>query len=186
MGSEMCIRDSLLTITSLYGYKVTETLAVSSLIEYKTAILEGGFNDPGYLDIGVGGTWTPVKDLVVVFHPLNYNFVFSDGDSEYESSLGCKVVADYTRKIGKINFKTNFTGFLSYEDTDYSNWQWTNSFSYQIWKALGVGFDFGLRGNKQEAYNFALDLDDPFTGTLAEFEENKLQTFWTAGATFNF
>jgi hypothetical protein len=36
-------------------------------------------NDPGYLDLGAGVTWTPIKDLIVVIHPLNYHFIFSSG-----------------------------------------------------------------------------------------------------------
>ena len=58
------------------------------------------FNDPGYLDVGVGATWTPIENLIVVIHPLNYNFVFADNDAIFESSLGAKIVADYTRQIG--------------------------------------------------------------------------------------
>lgn len=177
-------------ITSLYGYKLSEKLAVSTLGEYRTTLLSN-FNNPGYLDLGVGITWTPIQDLVVVVHPLNYNFIFSDGDAMFESSLGAKIVADYTRKIGAINFKTNLSAFYSYEDADYSNWTWTNSFSYTLWKALGVGFDFGLRSNKQEAFNFALAeaaLLDPAPTTLPTLADtdNKLQTFWNIGLSYAF
>ena len=73
-----------------------------------TTILSN-FNDPGYLDLGVGATWTPVTDLVVVIHPLNYNFVFSKDESIFKSSLGAKIVADYTKKLSVINFKTNLS-----------------------------------------------------------------------------
>lgn len=178
------------TVTSLFGYKLTETLAVSTLGEYRTTLLNN-FNNPGYLDLGVGATWTPIKDLVVVVHPLNYNFVFSDGATQYESSLGAKVVADYTRKIGAINFKTNLSAFLSYEDADYSNWTWTNSFSYTLWKAIGVGFDFGLRSNKQEAFNFALAqaaaaVPPPATLPTLENTDNDLQSFWNIGLSYSF
>ncbi len=176
-------------LTSLYGYKLSEKLAVSTLAEYRTTLLEN-FNNPGYLDFGVGITWTPIKDLIVVVHPLNYNFVFSDGDAQFESSLGAKIVADYTRKIGAINFKTNLSAFYSYEEADYSNWQWTNSFSYTLWKALGVGFDFGLRSNKQEAFNFALgqlaDLGLDSSGVTLDNVDNELQSFWNVGLTYNF
>ena len=178
------------TVTSLFGYKLTETLAVSTLGEYRTTLLNN-FNNPGYLDLGVGATWTPIKDLVVVVHPLNYNFVFSDGATQYESSLGAKVVADYTRKIGAINFKTNLSAFLSYEDADYSNWTWTNSFSYTLWKAIGVGFDFGLRSNKQEAFNFALAqaeaaVPPPAVLPTLETTDNDLQSFWNIGLSYSF
>lgn len=185
----------IFNISSLYGYKLSEKFAVSALAEYRTSVLQGAFNDPGYLDVGIGGTWTPIKDLVVVFHPLNYNFIFADGDSDFESSLGCKIVADYTRKIGAISFKTNLSAFVSYEDTDYSNWQWTNGFSYTLWKKIGVGFDFGLRGNKQEAYNFGLDALstaglDTSGLSIEDFDdldfENKVQTFWNLGLSYAF
>ncbi|MBQ0733765.1 DUF3078 domain-containing protein [Aquimarina celericrescens] len=172
--------------SSLFGYKLTKTLAVSTLAEYRTTVLSN-FNDPGYLDIGAGITWTPINNLIIVVHPVNYNFVFSEGAAEYESSLGAKLVADYTRKIGAINFKTNLSAFLSYEDTDYSNWTWTNSFSYTLWKAIGVGFDFGLRSNKQEAFNYALAQVPEIVPTpTLENTDNELQSFWNLGVSYTF
>jgi uncharacterized coiled-coil protein SlyX len=139
-------------ISSLFGYKLTEKLALSTLGEYRTSILDGKFNNPGYLDIGAGATWTPVTDLIVVLHPLNYNFVFSDGDGfDYQSSLGCKVVADYKRQITKgIAWKSNLSGFFSYEGSDLHNWTWINGFT-TAYKGIGIGLDLGLRQNKQEA-----------------------------------
>lgn len=169
-------------LTSLFGYKLTKTLAASTLAEYRTTIIDN-FNNPGYLDAGLGATWTPLKDLVVVVHPLNYNYIFSDGASVYESSMGAKIVADYTRKIGKVNFKTNLSSFYSYKDADYSNWTWTNSFAYTLWKGIGLGFDFGLRGNKQEAVNYqkATDSSIDFTNV-----DNKLQSYWMFGLNYGF
>lgn len=169
-------------LTSLFGYKLSETLAASTLAEYKTTIIDN-FNNPGYLDAGLGATWTPLKDLVVVVHPLNYNFVFSDGASQYESSLGAKIVADYTRKIGAVNFKTNLSSFYSYKDGDYSNWTWTNSFGYTLWKGIGLGFDFGLRQNKQEAFNAQFANDSSLTLPNAD---NKMQSYWMFGVNYGF
>ena len=175
----------IFTITSHYGRNLSKNWAVSGLAEYRTTVLND-FNDPGYLDVGVGFTWTPIKDLIVVIHPANYNFVFSSGDTVFESSLGAKIVADYTRKIGAINFKSNLSIFLSYEDVDnLSNWTWNNSFSYTLWKKIGVGFDFGLRSNKQEALNFALNQDPP-TATSFDDVDNDLQTYWTLGLSYAF
>src|SRR5690606_15159369 len=116
-------------ISSLYGRKLNEKFAISALVEYRTTILNN-FNDPGYLDAGIGATWTPIQNLVVVIHPLNYNFVFSKEDNIYESSTGAKIVADYTRQIGSINFKSNFSTFQSYKSSNLSNWTWINSFGY--------------------------------------------------------
>lgn len=175
-------------LSSLYGQKLSEKWAVSGLMEYRTTLLNN-FNDPGYLDLGVGATWTPLENLIVVIHPLNYNFVFADNDAVFDSSMGAKIVADYTRQIGAVAFKSNFSTFQSYKSSDLSNWTWTNSFSYTLWKMIGIGFDFGLRNNKQEALNYALSLYDPM-GTADEptFDnvDNDLQTYYTIGISYKF
>src|SRR5690606_7294936 len=58
-------------LNSLYGRKLSEKFALSAMAEYRTTLLSN-FNDPGYLDLGLGATWTPITNLVVVIHPLNY------------------------------------------------------------------------------------------------------------------
>ena len=171
-------------LSSLYGRKLSKSWAVSGLMEYRTTVLNN-FNDPGYLDLGVGATWTPVQNLVVVIHPLNYNFVFADDDTIFNSSLGAKIVADYTRQIGAVSFKTNLSAFASYEDSDLSNWTWTNGFAYTLWKAIGVGFDFGLRSNKQEALNYQVNTLGN-TDVTFDTVDNELQTFWTLGLSYAF
>ncbi|MBQ4913510.1 DUF3078 domain-containing protein [Maribacter sp. MMG018] len=174
------------TITSLYGRKLSEKFAISALGEYRTTILDN-FNDPGYLDLGIGATWTPITDLVVVIHPLNYNFVFSSEDDIFESSLGAKIVADYTRKIGNINFKSNLSMFQSYKSSDLSNWTWINSFGYTIWNGIGLGFEFGLRNNKQEALNYAInDAVVPDAGATFDSIDNDLQSYWLFGLNYAF
>ncbi|MRI00987.1 DUF3078 domain-containing protein [Kriegella sp. EG-1] len=176
------------TITSLYGRKLSDKFAISGLGEYRTTILDN-FNDPGYLDLGFGATWTPITDLVVVIHPLNYNFVFAKNDAVYESSLGAKIVADYTRQIGAVNFKTNFSTFQSYKSSDLSNWTWINSFGYTIWNGIGLGFEFGLRNNKQEALDYvinkapAAELDPSAT---FDSIDNDLQSYWLFGLNYAF
>jgi len=164
-------------ISSLYGYKLSDKWAVSALGEYRTTLLDN-FNDPGFLDFGVGATWTPLENLIVVIHPLNYNFVFAKNDAAFASSAGAKIVADYTRQIGAIAFKSNFSTFQSYEDSDLSNFTWTNSFSYTLWKMIGVGFDFALRSNQQEAANAQ--------GVLLKDADNKLQSYYTIGLSYKF
>ncbi len=158
-------------ITSLYGYKLSDKWAISTLGEYRTSLLDDKFNNPGYLDIGAGITWTPIKDLVAVFHPANYNFVFSNDDFDYESSFGTKFVADYTAKLSKqIAWKSNLSGFVSYKDGDFNNWTWINGLSTAV-KGVGIGLDFGLRGNKQEAL-------------AAGKSDNPLQTYWLLGFSY--
>ncbi len=178
-----------INISSLFGYKLTEKWAVSALGEYRSTVISN-FNDPGYLDIGVGMTWTPITDLVVVIHPLNYNIVMSSGDLQYESSLGAKLVADYTKSLPKgIAWKSKLSAFISYADTqNLSNWTWINGFNFNIFKGLGVGFELGLRGNKQEGFNnfLAVPGTDPLLkiGDLPD-TENPLQSYWLLGFTYN-
>ena len=171
-------------ITSLYGRKVSEKFAISGMAEYRTTILSN-FNDPGYLDLGVGATWTPIENLVVVIHPLNYNFVFSKEDAIFESSLGAKILADYTRQIGAVSFKSNLSMFQSYKSGDLSNWTWTNSFGYTLWKMIGVGFDFGLRNNKQEALNYSINTQGN-VGETFDTVDNDLQSYWMFGLNYKF
>ena len=172
------------SVSSLYGRNITKSLAASGLMEYRTTLLDN-FNDPGYLDLGIGATWTPIENLIVVIHPLNYNFVFSSGETVFESSLGAKIVADYTRQIGAINFKSNLSMFQSYKSSNYSNWTWTNSFGYTLWKMIGVGFDFGLRSNKQEALDYALNTIGDANASFDNLN-NDLQTYYTIGLSYKF
>jgi hypothetical protein len=171
-------------ITSLYGYKLNEKIAISALAEYRTTILSN-LNDPGYLDVGIGGTWVFADNLVVVFHALNYNLVFANNDDVFQSSLGAKIVVDYTRTISKVSFKTNLSMFNSYNSSNFSNYTWINSFGYSLWKNIGVGFEFGIRGNKQEALNFE-NSNLPMGGIPFTFAtvDNKLQTYYLIGLNY--
>ncbi len=174
-------------ISSLYGRNIFKNVAASGLAEYRTTILSN-FNDPGYLDLGVGATWTPIENLIVVVHPLNYNFVFAENDAIFESSLGAKILVDYTRKFGAINFKTNLSTFQSYTSSDLSNWTWVNSLGYTFWKGIGVGFELGLRGNQQEAVKFATNNFIEGSGEAPSFDnvDNDLQSYWLFGLNYSF
>lgn len=174
--------SDVLTITSLYGRRINKKWALSGLTEYRTTLIDN-FNNPGFLDIGVGFTWTPTKRLVVVMHPGNYNIVFSKGDSNFESSPGAKMVADYAATYHKLNVKSNLSVFTSYNNSNLSTWNWTNSFSYNLWKKIGLSFEFGLRNNKQEALNNAL-----ITNANAIFDttDNKIQNYWLFGLSYAF
>ncbi len=146
----------VLNITSLIGYNLRPKLAASALGEFRTSVIRQ-FNDPGYLDIGVGATYTPLKNMVIVFHPINYNFIFSGSDNQFTPSLGCKVVGDYSTAIVQgLNWRTNLSGFLSYRNNSPSlhNGTWTNWLGFNLFKGLGVGVEFGLRYAQQE--NFIL------------------------------
>lgn len=167
----------VLTLTSLYGKRLNKKWALSGLAEYRTTLIDN-FNNPGFLDFGVGFTWTPTSRLVVVMHPANYNTIFSSGNTVFTSSPGGKLVADYTAKHNNISVKSNLSMFQSYKDGNLSNWTWTNSFGYKIWKGIGLGFEFGLRDNQQEAANSQ--------GVALELADNKLQSFWLFGLSYGF
>ena len=162
----------VINITSLFGYKLNAKLAASALGEYRSTIISN-FNNPGYLDLGIGATWTPAPNFVIVIHPLNQNFVFSDDTFNYQSSTGAKVIADYTKEVIKgFNWKSNLSVFQSYKGNEFSNWTWVNSVAISLVKGFGIGGELGLRNNKQEA--LAKDLTD-----------NPLQTYYVVGITYN-
>ncbi len=173
-------------ISSLYGRKIAKNFAGSALVEYRSTLLNN-FNDPGYLDAGFGITWTPIPDLIVVVHPINYNFVFADDDVIFNSSLGLKILIDYTKSIGDLNFKSNLSAFQSYKSNNLSNWTWINSLGYTFWKGIGIGFEFGLRGNQQEALSnaFANMIDTDPTPTFNSIDTD-IQSFWLLGLNYTF
>lgn len=186
------VTNDVFQLTSLFGWNLTKSLAVSTLAEYRTTLLNN-FNNPGYLDIGLGGTWTPISDLVIVVHPLNYNIIFTDEETIYQSSLGAKIVADYTKSLGQVKFKSNVSSFLSYENSDLNNVTWTNGFSYTLWNAFGIGFDFALRSNRQEALDYTLNTlavrpgaDPALADATLESVDNELQSFWILGISYSF
>ncbi len=172
----------LLNFASLYGYRIHPKFAITVLGEFNSSL--SNFLEPGVIDIGVGGTWTPSSNLVVVVHPLNYHVAFSGAGANPTSSgsIGAKVRADYTNTYqlaGKnVNFSSTLSTFLPYSGatnlaspTDPENieenvgpfeYTWINNISFEVWKGIGVGVGFGLRGAKfenadtQSFYNFGL------------------------------
>ncbi|MEM9548411.1 MAG: DUF3078 domain-containing protein [Bacteroidota bacterium] len=163
----------ILNLSSLYGYRIHPKFAISALAELNTSI--EGFVDPGAFDIGVGGTWTPSNNLVVVVHPLNYHAGLSRTDGiESAGDLGLKLRADYTNSynvVGKtINLSSTFTSFLPYAsaaegETGLTEYTWINSISFELWKGIGVGIGAGLR--------------------KADFESPDTQSYYTLGLSYN-
>lgn len=174
----------LLNFASLYGYRIHPKFAITALGEFNSSIRS--FLEPGVLDIGVGGTWTPSSNLVVVVHPLNYHVAFSGvGNAEASGSIGAKIRADYTNSYqlaGKtVNFSSTLSTFLPYSTAknlpnpnDPLNldanvgpleYTWINNISFEVWRGIGVGVGFGLRG--------------------AEFESGDTQSFYNLGLSYN-
>lgn len=166
--------SDVLNARSLFGWRITKKLAFSTMMEYRTSLLNGRFNNPSYLDLGsLGLAWTPTPNLTATLHSLNYNFVFSRDEFNFEGSLGAKLVVDYQQSLAKgLAWKSNFSAFASYKNfNELSNWAWSNNFTTAI-KGIGVGLDFALRSNKQES-------------RAAELSENPLQFFWVLGVSYN-
>ncbi len=152
-------------LTTLYGRKLSEQLALSTMGEYNTSILSNA-NDPGILDLGAGLTWTPEPNLVVVAHPLNYHWVFGD-DPSFNDALGAKLMVDYTKEVVPgLTWKSNLTTFLPYssDEPSLSEYTWTNSVGFNLWKGIGVGLEFGLR--------------------KAEVESPDSQNYWVIGLSY--
>lgn len=108
------ITDAL-DISSLYGYKLNDKWAISAEGKYISTLLN--FNNPGQLTVSAGATWTPIPNLVVVIHPLGYQFNFP-GDS-FVSSVGAKIGATYAAEIiPGIAWSSNLSAFVPYGGGD--------------------------------------------------------------------
>ena len=186
-----------LGINSLGGYKFNDKWALSAEGNYNSTVLN--FNDPGQLTISAGVTWLPIQDLVVIIHPIGYQFNFPSGD--FTSVPGAKIGATYTREIiPGVKWNSSLNAFLSYAGGDnnfafdangdptvgeysagdMSNWIWENGFAFNAWKGIGVGFNFGLAKNRQLVDKYR------FTNTDENTDENPFQFFYNAGLSYGF
>lgn len=160
----------LLNISSLAGKPISDQLAISGLGELNTSL--GNFLKPGTFDIGVGLTWTPnIDDLIVVVHPLNYHFAFPADGAGFDSSgsLGAKIRADYTHDWDGYALSSTLTSFLPYKGSvaptpTLFEWTWLNTLTFDVWKGIGVGISAGLRN--------------------AEFESLDTQSFYSIGLSY--
>ncbi|MEZ4888294.1 MAG: DUF3078 domain-containing protein [Chitinophagales bacterium] len=161
----------VLIFSSLYGFRLSEDIAVTALGDLNTSIFN--FLAPGTFDLGVGATWTPkaIPNLVLVVHPLTYHFAFSAFDNvESQSAFGAKVKATYSHEFpGGIVWSSNLGAFLPYSNEKFPisfigedgieqtgeeglfEYTWINSLNIaNLWKGVGVGLTYGIRGAKFE------------------------------------
>lgn len=150
----------LLNLSSLAGKPISDTWAISGLGELNTSL--GNFLAPGTLDIGVGLTWTPdIDDLIVVIHPLNYHIGFAgkdaNGDRVFSSAgaLGAKIRADYTHDWDGFAYTSTLTSFIPYKGAvdpapSLFEWTWLHTLTFDVWNGVGVGISAGLRNAKFE------------------------------------
>jgi len=144
----------IINVASLAGYKLTDNFALSGLGDWNTSV--GNF-DTGTFDIGIGATWTPLSNLVIVMHPLNYHSFYSPDGFGGNGALGAKIRADYTDTLpiwgNAISWTSTFTTFFPYQEaaigeTDLNEWQWINNFNFKLFNNIGVGVGFGFRDIK--------------------------------------
>lgn len=178
--------------SSLYGYRLNPDIAISALGDLSTSVFS--FLKPGTFDISVGATITPqsIPNLVLVIHPLAYHFAFSSLDGvDSQSATGAKIKATYQYNLTDgIVWSTNLGAFLPYGNEKYPiqynkfnsttntdevimgeeglfEYTWINTINIaDVWKGIGVGFTFGMRG--------------------AKFEFPDLQTYNAIGLTYGF
>jgi len=143
----------IFNIASILDYKLSHHWSIATGVDYQTSLLDGKLNNPGYLNLGsLGVTYQPNPNFIFNFYSLNYNLVFSEMESSFESSLGARFDISYTKAIVEnLIFKSNLRAFTSYEKfTGLSNYTWANSLNASI-KGIGIILDTRLRSNKQEA-----------------------------------
>ena len=162
--------------SSLYGFRLNQDIAASVLGDLNTSVFS--FLKPGTFDISAGATITPhnVPNLVLVIHPLAYHFAFSalDGVGS-QSAAGAKIKATYSYNLTDgITWSTNLGAFLPYSNEKFPieykkfnsttnqdeiimdeaglfEYTWINTINIaDVWKGIGVGLTFGMRGAKFE------------------------------------
>ena len=99
-----------LDLTSLFGYKLSDKWALSAEGKWTSTLIEFvangegvvddeynfALNRPGVATLSAGLTWTPISNLVVLFHPLGYQ---QNWPGEFISSAGLKIGAAYAAEI---------------------------------------------------------------------------------------
>lgn len=174
----------LFNISSLSGYRISETFAFSGQVELNTSVFN--FLNPGTLDIGLGATWLPIENLTVMIHPINYHYAFSGIEGlKGGGALGCKVRADYFNDFVIMGYDVSWTStlttFIPYKDIDRGlipfdprpnipvgeklrdgtfevglfEYTWLNTLSFELWKGIGVGLSWGFRKSDFEGEPYA-------------------------------
>lgn len=150
-------------LSSLYGYKLTDQLAVSALADARTSF--NNFFDPALVTVGVGVTWTPSSNFVLVVHPLTFRgtwvqtdekkpgYGFDDLSKNVQGDMGAKIKATYTDELlPRLNWVSDFTAFLNYGAFDLPEITWNNDFGYALSEFVTLNFGHTLRYYKPETW----------------------------------
>lgn len=73
---------------------------------------------------------------------------------------------------------------LDYSTGDLTNWTWINSFSTNIFKGIGVGFNIGLRSDKQISNQAQYETWDLNNGAFTVPSDNPLQVYYSLGLSY--
>lgn len=116
----------LLDFASLFGYKLSDNLALSAEVKWLSSLIaldpkgagvldddySFSLNSPGQLTASAGVTWTPITDLVVMIHPLGFQ---KNWPGDFISSAGAKIGATYTRELFPgLKWNTSLNAFIPY------------------------------------------------------------------------
>ena len=164
-------------------------------------------NSPGKATVSAGITWLPIDNLVINVHPLGYQF---NWPGTLSSQAGAKIGASYLAEIFPgIAWKSDLdafvpysgggdqvlafanedvdagtaTGLVNYSTSDLTNWTWINSFTFNIFKGIGVKFDVGLGSNRQIANLNRFAASD--AGTVIP-DNNPFQSYFGLGLGYSF
>lgn len=161
---------------SLFGLRMNQDFAISALGDFNSSLFN--FLKPGSLDFGAGATYTPhqLPNFVAVVHPLTYHIAFPADGSELETTggLGAKLKLTYNHKFkGGVAWSSNLGTFIPYSqpkadsnEAQLFEYTWINSLSFNVWKGIGVGINFGLR--------------------QADFENESVQSYSSVGLSYGF
>ncbi len=125
----------LLNISSLYGYKINDKLAISGLGEFNSSL--GNFLEPATLDAGLGVTWTPLSNFTLSLLPINIHGIWWSGRSKgaFDEAMmtfdnpnflfGAKLRLDYNLAFnvaGKdASWNNTITGFMPYSSKKFQS-----------------------------------------------------------------
>lgn len=181
----------ILNISSLYGYRLTDKLAVSVQAELYSSI--SNLTDRGTIDVGAGLTWIPTSNLTLTLNPINYHYAYTDLGFDATGNAGAKLRIDYLQPFkffaNECSFTSSLTSFIPYAGKNdvvtpfpvdfpavsfsptLREYTWLNTLTLNLWKGIGLGLGWGLRWSGFEA----LPGDTP-----------KLQRFFNSGLSVSF
>ena len=109
-NNKVIATNDVLDISSLWGYKISNLLALSTEARYNSTLLS--FNRPGKVNVSIGATILPATNLVVVVHPIGYE---KNWPGDFVSTIGAKLGISYAGNIlPGVAWSSNISAFVPY------------------------------------------------------------------------